>query len=281
MLQRKQLQLDVIFSGRASNSSLEESAPGGPAEGRFNGATSEGMTPPAGRRAMRPLSRVLLLAVLLPFAGCAIPAADDVTPAATDDAATDDAAPAPASPTPTPSTPAPTKPTPSAPNASATPTAPSAPAPPPPPTKVPWNLTGEARLGWVAAVGIGGAAPAMGQTDAERCPDATIAVPAGATLLRVVVTGEPVDPDGPGAGELVLTLTGPDGSAVTLEPAMPDPAAEEAAARELVATAPVAGDWTLHAEPLGPVVQQVWTLAIEVGGESEVAPSGLPVAGAC
>lgn len=224
--------------------------------------------------------RAILLLVLstLLLAGCTTPAAqEEPEPASVDETAPTPAVePTPTSPTPAPASPSPTH--------MHTPTQPATPTSPPeaPPALVAWNLSAQARLGWVAAVGAGGAgAPGQGQADAEHCPDATFGVPAGAKRLQVSVGGEPVDPAGPGAGNYAITLTDPAGAVVQMEPLMDNVPESEGGNRVFVAEMPTTGDWKLHAEPIGPVAQQVWTVTLEAAGESEVAPTMILVAAGC
>lgn len=221
--------------------------------------------------------RVLLLVLTLLVAGCTTPAAteDPVTPLGEDDPLSDptgEPTPPPSRPTPEP-TPPPSRPTPETP--------PAEPPAPEPPALQPWTLAGEARLGWAAAVGAGGAAAAQGTQDADRCADASFLVPAGATRLHVKLAGEPVDPNGPGAGTYRITLVAPDATAVAMQPATKDVPEAEGATNEHVAEPPAVGEWKLHAEPIGPAVQQVWTLTIELAGESVEMPAALVVMAAC
>jgi hypothetical protein len=221
---------------------------------------------------------VLLLAASLALAGCTTPATDDenTVPAAF----AEDPAPEPAAePQPEPAS----EPDPrSQPEPQPEPPAPEPQPEPPAPEPAPWTLTGEARLGWVAGVGAGGAgAPAQGQTDATHCPGASFVVPTGASQLRLAIASPPADPSGPGAGQYAITLTGPDGSVATLEPVMDDVPESEGGNREHVADAPPGGEWRLHAEPMGPVAGQVWTVALEVTGEAVEVPAALVVTASC
>lgn len=227
---------------------------------------------------MRALVTLLLSALLL--AGCTAPAADEEPePASVDE--TEPTTPAATPPTPASPTPAPANATPPA-TQSHTPTpSPTPETPPPAPTLVAWNLTAQARIGWFAAAGAGGAAPAQGQSDADHCPDAAFGVPTGAKTLRVAIAGEPADPAGPSVGTYDITLTDPAGTAVHMRPVMENVPDSEDGIREFTAQMPAPGDWKLHAEPLGPAAQQVWTVTLDVGGESTAAPAALLVAPGC
>lgn len=220
--------------------------------------------------------RALVLFILstLVLAGCTAPAAnDEPEPASVDDPGPAPVATTPATPSPSPTpTPSPS-PSPS-PSPNPTPT-------PPAPALVAWNLSAQARLGWLAAAGAGGNAPAQGQSDADHCPDAAFGVPAGAKTLRVVIAGEPVDPAGPSVGTYDIALTDPAGTAAHMQPIMENVPDSDTGTREFTVQMPATGDWKLHAEPIGPAAQQVWTITIEVGGESEAAPTALVVAPGC
>lgn len=224
---------------------------------------------------MRALVVTLLSALLV--AGCSAPAAeeDEPEPASVDDPAGQTPTPSPTAttPAPTPSpTPAPT------PTPSPTPTAET----PAPVVLVPWNLTAQARVGWLVAAGAGGAgAPSQGQKDAEHCPDAAFGVPAGAKMLRVTLAGEPLDPDAQSAGSYVVTLTDPAGTVIEMQPLMENAPGADASDREFVGEMPAPGDWKLHAEPVGPAIQQVWTATLDVTGESETPPTAIIVAVGC
>lgn len=220
--------------------------------------------------------RTLLVLVALLAAGCTNPLAaepEPVAPAAVPDAPAqepsteaDPAAPA-AAPTPAQASPPPAAPSP----------APSTPAPPPA-APTPWELTGEARVGWLAAAGVGGAqAPSQGQADADHCPDATFFVPAGAKAMTLSISGQAASPDG--AGTYIVRVTSANGTAREMT-AEVDPASGGASA-QLPVDAPAIGEWSLHAEPMGPAVQQVWTVSIAILGESVGPAPTLTVASGC
>lgn len=158
------------------------------------------------------------------------------------------------------------------------------PAPPAPPQPAPWTLNATAKLGWALAAGARadelGQAHEQGETDAEHCPDATFALPGGATELTLASDAQVAAPGEPRAGAYRLVLTAPDGNKTILEPPMPDGPGSPGTI-EATLTAPLAGPWTLHAEPIGPAVQQVWDVALEADGLALVAPATLALASAC
>lgn len=228
---------------------------------------------------------VLALALVLAFAGCV---GKDEAPAAVDDpvgTASSEEAPASAeaATTATPSAPA------SSPGANASTTAATAPppapapAPPAPPKPMPWNLTETARLGWAVAAGARvdavGQAHEQGRSDADRCPDASFALPAGSTSLAVVSERAPAKPGEPEGGVYRVRLTAPDGNATVVEFAPPS-GPEMAPARTTVATL-LPGPWAVHVEPVGPVVGQVWDITLEAQGASLAAPSALSFVTTC
>lgn len=160
---------------------------------------------------------------------------------------------------------------------------PPPPAPPAPPKPTPWNLTATAKLGWAVAAGVRadplGQAAEQGQTDAEHCPDASFTLPADTSALTFTTTGAPATPGEPEAGAYRFILTAPDGTETTIDPT--PPSGPTPTPTTVTLAKPLAGPWTIHAEPLGPAVSQAWDVQLDAEGESLAAPLGLALATTC
>lgn len=228
---------------------------------------------------------ILILAAALVLAGCTESGGD--APAA--EAAPDPVAPAAdENETTTPSTPPPAPPEETEP---VEPTPPPAveeeneTVEPPAPQPVPWDIAEQVSLGWVAAVGAGGQAQAeaANQEDAAHCPNATFAVPEGATEMTLTITPSYANPESAGAGQFVIRLTAPDGTVTELTAEEPNPQSTSPSPEPIVhvVTAPPPGAWSLSALPMGPAVQQTWPVDIFVKGASPAAPETLGAATTC
>lgn len=167
-----------------------------------------------------------------------------------------------------------------------------------------FELNSSVEVGYLAAVGIEWIAPTEeagaegqnatirdpGQTDAEHCPVANATVPTGSQQLAVEIQGEPVngspavppggDPSTPSAaGAYTIVITAPDGSTTELSWAQGQ--AGDGAETNWTTSEPVPGNWTIEAEPEGPVVQQTWQVDLAVTGEALEPPTALPLSSTC
>lgn len=198
-----------------------------------------------------------------------------------------------------PTPPTPTSPTPPTSSSPPPPTT-SPPAPttkPPTPDEpvahqpIPWTLNASLTMGYVAGVGAGSAQeqspqemPTNGVNDASHCADAAFTVPPEATAIVLVFSGAPIaanedDPASSGAGMFELRVTAPDGTEEYV--ALPVPPGAETVSVSWTAPSAAEGAWNLHAYPVGPTANQVWSLAITVSGASLAPPTALAAATAC
>lgn len=149
----------------------------------------------------------------------------------------------------------------------------------------PWTRDGSLELGWVAAAGANftgqaSEASAQGQQDAEHCPTARLVVPAGTGDLVITVAAQPVnasapedpaDAEVPGAGLYTVYLHTSGGEEIYLD----GTEAIDADGTNLTysTTDPAPGPWTIEMRPMGPVVQQTWTVDAGLSGQA-VDPPG-------
>lgn len=212
---------------------------------------------------------VALLVLALLAAGCIHPA-PTVQPASLTPAG----APDPTTPPPTgPSAAPPPSPTPASPNATALPANQTA-AAGGNETPLPqfWNLSATASLGYLAAVSDpAGAAPP--QADAAHCPKANATLPLGATKLRIDFGGDAAGPGGVGGLSLDVTAPGGKTETLTYDPTASQPPAPAALSKSY--DAPAAGSWIFTARATPASAGETWTLKIQVGGASAVAPAAL------
>lgn len=160
----------------------------------------------------------------------------------------------------------------------------SAPAPPPaPPQPKAWNLSESTRLGWAVAAGLRaeplGQAAEQGQKDPDHCPDAVFTLPAGTLSLELTSESAPAKPGEPEAGAYRIVVTAPDGNRTQIEP--PQPSGPQMAPHTTTIATLLAGPWTIHAEPVGPSVAQVWEVSLAAKGSALAAPTTLALAHAC
>lgn len=163
------------------------------------------------------------------------------------------------------------------------------------PDRVPWNLTKEIRLGFMAGVGAhflpsavtdqlagNGIPTEAGLSEDPYCPRANVTVPQSADTLSVSLDGALVDAEEPGVGAYELAIEGPSGTNATI------------GGLDAIAPAPVGGGsmnwsaqdvtrgvWTLDVNMVGPVVQQTWTATVHVNGTATNAPTELPLELVC
>lgn len=167
-------------------------------------------------------------------------------------------------------------------SSSATPPPVATPPPPPPPEPVAWELTSSVVVGYLAA--FGAADESVAAPDDTHCADATFVVPDGVELLSLTVDAVAANPSAssPGAGNYAIHITAPDGSVTTISPISTDP---ESAGTEpsfvYEPETPLAGEYRIHAEPVGPAANQDWNVDIMASGASVEEPTDLAAVNAC
>ncbi len=158
---------------------------------------------------------------------------------------------------------------------------------------VPWARNGSVELGWVAAAGANftGQAPqasAQGQGDAEHCPTARLAVAAGTGDLVITVAAQPVNTSGSedpanttalGAGLYTVYLQTADGQEILLDGT--EALAADGANLTYSTSDPAPGPWTIEMRPMGPVVQQTWTVDAGLSGQAVDLPGALTYETTC
>lgn len=150
----------------------------------------------------------------------------------------------------------------------------------PPPKPLPYVLNATAKIGWMAAAGarIDPAAQSaeQGRSDADHCPDVAFTMPPGASSFDLASDGAAATPGSPQGGAMRIVVTSPDGNVTKLDPATPP-----AAGGSLSFASPIPGAWAIHAEPVGPVVQQSWMLTLTARGSALTAPAPLVPTATC
>lgn len=154
--------------------------------------------------------------------------------------------------------------------------------PPPPPEPVAWELTSSVVVGYLAAVGAEGESVAA--PDDTHCAEATFVVPEGVELLSLTVDAVAANPSTtpPGAGNYAIHITAPDGTVTTITPVSTDPSsAGEQPSFVYEPEVPLAGEYRIHAEPVGPAANQDWNVDIVASGASVAEPTDLAAVNGC